>query len=86
MEEVNPEDVSDVNWRIKEIRKRVEQHKQQERSDALVAAAKKAILGKKKQLAIVKKYKERVRKNENATKRSINKFSKRMEKIFGWCR
>ena len=81
MEEVNPEDVSDVNWRIKEIRKRVEQHKQQERSDALVAAAKKAILGKKKQLAIVKKYKERVRKNENATKRSINKFSKRMEKF-----
>jgi WD40 repeat protein/tetratricopeptide (TPR) repeat protein len=79
MGDLNPEDVTDVNWRIKEIRKRVEQHKQQERSDALIAAAKKAVLGKKKQLAIVKKYKERVFKNENATKRSITKFSKRME-------
>ena len=81
MEEVKPEDVTDVNWRIQEIRKRVEQHRQQERSDYLVAAAKKAVLGKKKQLAIVKKYRENVIKNENANKRSISKFSKRMEKF-----
>ena len=44
-------------------------------------AAKKAVLGKKKQLAIVKKYRENVIKNENANKRSISKFSKRMEKF-----
>ena len=69
----------EASWRIKAIRERVEQHRNQERSDALVAAAKKSIMNKKRQLAIVKKYRDSVRKEEQATKRSIGKFSKSME-------
>ncbi len=71
----------EANWRIQAIRDRVEEHRVQERSDALISAAKKAISNKKRQLAVVKKYKDNLKKQENKTKADIAHFSKGMEKF-----
>jgi len=71
----------EANWRIQAIRDRVEEHRVQERSDALISAAKKAISNKKRQLAAVKKYKDNLKKQENKTKTDIAYFSKGMEKF-----